>query len=151
MSEQMKPFRPVFWPAPIIYRDELKPRRKYLLWGERNQGSRTASNYGFLIVAKKGTPSWVIEQEKYESRYWTLRGFGLWYLFCRLLYPAGLCRVECASRAQEIRARNKRTHEDWRTLARDYARSIHKIANYPFFQAAGWGEERIYNEIIKHL
>ena len=149
----MKPFKPVFWPVPVFVRDNLKPTRR---------GTRAASNYGLWIVISRDAMErkpWILEQEKFESRYWFLRGFGLYYLFCKLLYPTGLCRVECMSRAQEIRAKWDYVQDlddgpriEWAIgQAEYYAWSITNASNYPFFQAAGWGEERAYQEIVRWL
>jgi len=147
----MREFKPVFWPVPVFVRDELKPTRR---------GSRAASNYGLWIVMSREAMEdrpWILEQEKFESRYWFLRGFGLYYLFCRLFYPAGLCRVECRSRAQEMRARRSHGYEEivtdrWAELiAKWYARSIHRASNYDFFRKAGWTEDDIYEHIMRYL
>ena len=167
-SGSMRKFTPVFWPVPVFYRDELKPRRKYFLWGERSQGSRAASNFGFWIVAKKGIPSHILEQEKFESRYWVthfwrLIDFPLFMWFGSTRAARHLARVECASRAQEIRARLAVPipGSSWLTLvdprficevlAREYAGAIHDAKQYRFFAAAGWDEERIYQEITGEL
>ena len=156
----MKPFKPIFWVAPIIYKKELKPRRKYLCFGERNQGCRTASNYGFVIVAKEGVSPSVIEQEKFESRYWTLRGLGLYWIWCRLFNPTKLCIVECMSRAQEIRAdvqylKAKGYIQDAERRASMFAildaHFMVDAPNYPWFARAGWDIERAEAEILKHL
>ena len=172
----MKKYKPVFWPVPVFYRDELKPTKR---------GKRAASNYGLCIVARKGTPSYVIEQEKYESRYWVLHFwrlidfywfYGFWWDMANApwwkhksdnrMHKAAkhLCRVECASRAQEIRAKWKghieaRGFIGWMepsdiwvwSESGNYALSIHGAQNYPFFQAAGWSEEDVYRCILENL
>ena len=152
----MRKFKPVFWPVPVFVRKSLKQTRR---------GTRAASNYGLWIVVSEETMeyrSWILEQEKFESRYWFLRGFGLYYLWCKLFYPEGLCRVECMSRAQEIQARKVLNHrydylhvsevDIWaESMADIYADSITNATNYPFFKRAGWDEERVYNEIVRWL
>lgn len=167
-------FRPFFW----IF-DELKPT-----W----RGPRGASNYGLWIVVRKTSPEWQIQQEIYESRYWLCHPWRLvdflWFYKGKprvVTYIDGiptkktrasrwykaaahLARVECASRAQEIRAKYDHLadsdpewwlHADdemWsQEEARDYARSIHGAKSYPFIRAAGWTEEDCYNEIVKRL
>ena len=125
----------------------------------------SASNYGLWIVISKDAMEnreWILEQEKFESRYWFLRGFGLYFLWCKLFYPEGLCRVECMSRAQEIRARYwgwnrindaqlKDKYEWADSMADVYTDSITNATNYPFFKRAGWDRLTVYMHIVRWL
>ncbi len=146
----MKPYRELWWPKfrPFLWITDDLPDTK--------RGRRKASNYGLWIRIRRDVyenEPWVFQQEVFESRYWMLRGFGLYYLFCRLFYPTGLLRFECMIRAQEIRARLDAIGPDMANsvAARSYARSITKDSNYPFFAAARWDEEMAFNEIMKWL
>jgi hypothetical protein len=174
----VKPYRELWWPKfrPFLWITDDLPDTKR----GRRKASNCGLWIRIRRDVYDNEP-WVFQQEVFESRYWMRHPWRLidFYWFYKgpqqqvlirpvttladmvLLYrirkreraAEHLCRVECMSRAQEIRARLDAIGPDMANsvAARSYARSITTARNYPFFAAAAWDEERAYKEIMRWL
>lgn len=150
----LKPFKKVWWP--FVYVDVVDDIE-----------GRGAFNIPFYIrITKKnyrsGHDSWVLEQEKFESRWWTLRLLLFWPWLRLIIWPSNWCKLECKAHARELRARIEwdkgMKYPDGRPnkglikiRAMDKAKGMVDHSTYWYFRSAGWTMEDIVEEMLWHV